>query len=120
MYYFHFALEDFFTKFEFMQELWAGVEFFVDKSEAVAVNVGVNLSSGNIDMAEHFLDASKVGAASKQMGCETMAKGVGGKVTIEAGAGGVFFDKSPDFDTAETAASAGEKQKIRWRFISRH
>jgi hypothetical protein len=34
------------------------VEFFVHSSQSFLVNMGVNLRSGNIDMAEHFLNAS--------------------------------------------------------------
>jgi hypothetical protein len=40
------------------EELWAWVEFFVDGAEAILVDVGVNLRRGDIDVAEHFLDAS--------------------------------------------------------------
>ncbi len=89
----------------------------MDESEAVAVNMGVNLGGGNIDMAEHFLDTSKVGAACQKMRSETVPKGVGREIAVEAGAGGVFFDKAPDFDTAEAAAGSGEEQEISLRFI---
>ncbi len=89
--------------------LGAGVEFFVDEPKAVAVDVGINLGGGDIDVAEHLLDASQVGATCQKMRGETVAKGLGGEVAAEACAGGVFFYKAPDFDAAEGSACAGEE-----------
>ncbi len=53
--------------------LGARVEFFVDEPQSIAIDVCINLGCGDVDMAEHFLDAAKVGAACKKMGGETVA-----------------------------------------------
>ena len=45
--------------------LRAGMVLFVDFFQAGDVDVGVDLGSSNVHVAEHFLDASQIGSAGK-------------------------------------------------------
>jgi hypothetical protein len=69
----------------------SGVELLVDFSQSLLVDVGIDLRGGNVDVAEHFLDASQVGAAGEQVRRKAVAKGMHGEVFRHFGTGGVFF-----------------------------
>lgn len=55
----------------------------VSASEAVGGDVSVDLGGGELGVAEHFLDASEVGASVEQMGGEAVAEFVGRDLGIE-------------------------------------
>lgn len=67
------------------------VEAFVDRLELGIRNMGVNLSSGDVGVAEEALDTAEVGAVLKQIGGKTVTQGVGCDVFGDAGGFGVAF-----------------------------
>lgn len=73
-----------------------GVEFFVDLFEVGVGDVGVNLGSADVGMAEHGLDRAEVGAVHEEVGGEAVTEGVGGDVFRDAGFFGVGLDDTFD------------------------
>lgn len=73
-----------------------GVEFLVDFFEMGVGDVGVDLSGGDVGVAEHGLDGTEVGAVHKEVGGEAVAEGVGRDVLCDAGFAGVFLDDALD------------------------
>lgn len=57
-------------------------------------DVSVDLSSGNVGMAEEGLDGTKIGAVHDEIGGKRMTKSVGGDMFGDAGNAGVFFDET--------------------------
>ena len=49
----------------------------MDVFEMLVGDVGVDLGSGDVGVAELFLDAADIGAVDQQVGGITVAKGVG-------------------------------------------
>ena len=54
-----------------------GVETVVDFFEVGVGDVGVNLGSGDVGMAEHGLDRTQVGAIHEKVSSEAVAQSVG-------------------------------------------
>ena len=102
-------IKDPFTK---TSRLGARVKFFVDGAEAVVIDVGVNLGSSDVGVAEHLLEGSEIDAAGEHVGCEAVAEGVDGKLFAKAGAGGVFFDDPPEVNAVEGTAGAGKEEPL--------
>jgi len=40
-----------------------GVKLFVNRSQSLLINVRINLRTGNVNVPEHLLDASQIGAS---------------------------------------------------------
>lgn len=80
--------------------------------QSFLVNVGINLGGGNTDVAEHFLDASQIGAAGQQMRCETMSQCMNSQISRHTRTNSIFFDYSPDFNTPHRPTGSGEQEKI--------
>ena len=64
----------------------------MDGAESVLVDVGVDLSGGDVGVAEHFLDNAKVGTVVEEVGGEAVAELVGMDFLGEACGGGAFVD----------------------------
>lgn len=62
-----------------------GVEFFVDFFEVGIGDVGVDLGSADVGMAEHGLDGAEVSAVHEEVGGEAVAESVRGDVFRDAG-----------------------------------
>ena len=84
--------------------------------EAIAGDVGIDLSGGNIGVAEKFLNNAQVGTALQKMGRERMAKGMGRNDLGNAGQPRIFFDHLPDILTCESCAVPSQKKMIRLGF----
>lgn len=54
----------------------SGMEIFVESLQPFPVHMRVLLRGGNGRVAQHFLHAPQLGASRKQMGRETVPKGV--------------------------------------------
>ncbi len=85
-----------------------GVETVVDFFEVGVGDMGVNLGSGDVGMAEHSLDRSQIGAIHEEVGGETMAQGVGRNMLRDAGEFGVFLDNTFNRTGGEAAKIAGD------------
>ena len=83
------------------------MEFFVDLLEMGVGNMGVNLSSGYVGVAEEGLDRAEVGAVHKEVSCERMTKGVRGDVFSDSRSAGVFFYDALDRARSESAVVSG-------------
>lgn len=70
-------------------------------------DVGVDLSGGDVGVAEHGLDGAKVSAVHEEVSGEAVAQGVGGDVLGDAGEFGVFLDDAFDGTSSETTIVAG-------------
>ena len=57
----------------------------MDRLQAVAVHVSVDLGGGDGGMAEQFLDHAQVGAGMEHMRGERMAQRVGGDPLLDPG-----------------------------------
>lgn len=73
-----------------------GMVFFVYLAEVGVGDVGIDLSGGDVGVAEHGLDGAEVGAVHEEISGETVAEGVGGDVFRDAGFAGVFLDDALD------------------------
>ncbi len=62
-----------------------GVEFFVDFFEVGIGDVGVDLGSADVGMAEHGLDGAEVSAVHEEVGGEAVAESVRGDMLRDAG-----------------------------------
>ncbi len=62
-----------------------GVKFLVDFFEVGVGDVGVNLGSADVGVAEHSLDGAEVGAVHEEVGGEAVTEGVRGDVFRDAG-----------------------------------
>ena len=60
--------------------------------EALGGEMGVNLSGGEVGVAEEFLDAAEVGPGVEHVRGEAVAEFVGREVGIEAGESEIFFE----------------------------
>jgi hypothetical protein len=60
-------------------------------------------------MAKHFLNNTKVGSSSEQVGSEAMPEKVGIHIGFETCARGVAFDELPDPLWRQLPAAHGEK-----------
>ena len=72
------------------------MEFFVDFFKVSIRNVGVDLGGGDVAVAEHGLDASKVGAVHEKVGGEAVAHGVGANVLRNARQASIFTNHALD------------------------
>jgi deoxyinosine 3'endonuclease (endonuclease V) len=52
------------------------MELLVDRSQILAIHVGVDLRSRKVGVAQHLLHCPKIRAALEQMGREAVAEGV--------------------------------------------
>ena len=73
--------------------------FLVDLAQSFLVNMRVNLGCGDVDVSEHFLDASQVGSAGQEVRCKAMSKRMNGQVPGHTCTDCIFLDNSPDFNT---------------------
>ena len=83
------------------------MKLLVDRFEAVAVDVGVDLRGGNVGVAEHLLHDPQIGAVGEQMGGERMAQRVGRNRLFYFGGGGIFFQAQPKFLAGELVLAVG-------------
>ena len=60
------------------------------------IDMCIDLRSGNIGVAQHFLDDPQIGAVPEQMCRETVPKKVWVNVLLEPGAARVLFYNLPD------------------------
>lgn len=74
--------------------------------------MGIAVGSGNLGMAEHFLNNSQIRAVIEKMGCETMAQGVRGNRFLNPGFQCVFFDHFPNADPIDPLASIRYKKSV--------
>jgi len=81
----------------------------VDGFEAFLIDVGVDLSGGDIGVAEEFLDDSEVGAVFEKVGGEGVAQEVRVDVLVDAGTFGAFFDDLADSVRRKLASTDGEE-----------
>ena len=63
--------------------------------EVLAGDMGIYLGGRNIDMTEHYLHGSQVGAAFQQVGCKRMSQAVGGNFFIQMCLSGVSSQQFP-------------------------
>ncbi len=78
----------------------------VDGFELGVGEVGVDLGSGNIGVAEQALNAAEVGAVGEKVGGKGVTQGVGCDVLGETGGAGVAFDESLDAAGCKTLVHA--------------
>ena len=88
------------------------MEFGVNGFESVPGDVGVDLSSGNIGMAEKFLDNAQVRAALEEMRRERMAKRMRSDGLSNAGKPCVFFDHLPHELPRQPFPASAQKKMI--------
>ena len=82
-----------------------------------AVDVRINLRSGNIGVAEHRLHGSQIGAAFEQMGRERMTQGVRRHSLANARGQGVAPNEFPETLPAHAFSRAiGEHERARFAF----
>jgi hypothetical protein len=60
------------------------------------IDMRIDLRSGNIGVAQHFLDNPQIGAVPKQMRRETVPEKVWVNIFLKPGALRVFFHDLPD------------------------
>jgi hypothetical protein len=88
--------------------------------EEFAVEVSIDLGSGNAFMAQHFLYGAEIGAAFHEMCGEGMAEGVRGDVFSDAGLPDKVFQEQEDHDPGEPAAAAVEEEDILMAWLDRY
>lgn len=79
------------------------MELFVNLAEVGVGDVGVDLSGGNVGVAEERLNGAEVGAVHEEVGGEGMAESVGGDVLGNAGGASMFLNNT--FDGARGEAT---------------
>lgn len=84
-----------------------GVEFLVNFFEVGVGDVGIDLGSGDVGVAEHGLDGAEIGAIHKEVGGKTMAESVRGDMLGDAGKLGISLDDALDGAGSETPIIAG-------------
>ena len=52
------------------------MEFFVDRYQFAAVDMGINFSGGDIGVSEHFLNSAQISAVCQQMAGKGVAQRV--------------------------------------------
>jgi len=67
----------------------------VGAAEAFDADVGVDLSGGDVGVAEHFLDGAEVGTVVEEMGRKGVAEHVRGDILTDVGGSGAAFDDLP-------------------------
>ena len=82
------------------------MKFVMDLFEMGVGDVGVNLGSADIRMAEERLDRAEVGTVHEEVGRERMAEGMRSDVLSNAGEAGVFFNHALDRTRGEAAEIA--------------
>lgn len=75
----------------------------MDLTEVGVGNVGVDLCSADIRVAEEGLDGADVCAVNEEVGSEGMSEGVRGNMFSNTGDFCVFFDNTLDRARGETA-----------------
>ena len=73
-----------------------GVVFFVNFFEVRICDMGVDLSSADIAVAEQGLNGTKVCAVHEEVCSERVPKGVGSDVFSDPGKTSIFFDNALD------------------------
>ena len=76
------------------------------------VNMSVNLSGGNIHVTQHLLDASQIRTTGQKVCCEAVPQRVDRKIFRHTRTGGIFFDKSPDFNPAERPTRPAQQKRF--------
>ena len=74
--------------------------------------MGVDLSGGDVLVAEHVLDYTEIGAVLYQVGGEGVAEGVRRDFLMDAGKHGLTLHDCEHRDTAERFAKAVQKQGV--------
>ena len=74
--------------------------------------MGVDFRRADTSMAEHLLYCEQVGAAFKQMGCETVAEGVRADALGDAVLFGEVFHDEEDHLSGEARAAAVQKHGV--------
>ena len=83
------------------------MKLFVNLAEVRVGDVGVDLSGGDVGVAEKGLDGAEIGAVHEEVGGERVAESVGGNVFGDAGGASVFFYDALNRARGETAIVAG-------------
>lgn len=90
--------------------LAAGMKPLMYRFEAVTVNMGVNLSGGDIGVAEHHLDGAQVRTTRQQVGGEGMAQHVRADFSADPGALGCLPDDLPEAVSGHCCSAIGAEQ----------
>ena len=81
----------------------------VNLPQELVVDVGINLSGGNIGVPEQFLDHPQVGSVLEEVGGEGVAQEVRVDVLFDPGLVGAFLHNFPDPIGTEWSAAHGEE-----------
>lgn len=73
-----------------------GMEFFVESFQSILVNMGINLSGGNVRMSEHHLYGPQIGAMAEKMGGKGVSNHMGGDFFVDTGSQGGFSNNLPE------------------------
>ena len=77
------------------------------------MDVGVDLGGGDIRMAQHGLDGSKVRAVLEQVGGEGVAQDVGADgASGDPGFHGIFLEQTPQLLAGQGFAKSTDKQSV--------
>ena len=82
----------------------------IDIKDSLSRDMGVDLSRGQITVAEQFLNAPEIGAAVKKVGGEAVAQRVWTGVASQPRPGEVVLQQPPNAPAGETVAVTIEKQ----------
>ena len=75
--------------------LSAGMKPAMDFFKAVPINVGIDLSRGDVGMAEHLLDHPQIGSLAEEMSSKAVPKGVGAHLFSNSGFEDIALDQTP-------------------------
>lgn len=89
----------------------ARVKFLVNSAESALIDVGVDLRSSDVGMAQHFLNDAKIGAMIQQVSGKAMAELMGMDFLGQACCCGALVDNLFNTRTCEPSAPPGEEQK---------
>ena len=88
------------------------MEAAVDGFEPAAVNVGIDLGSGNIRMAQHELDGPQIGTMFEEVGGKGMAQGMGADLLVDPGRGDGLLDDLPEAEPGHRLGAASDEEKF--------
>lgn len=77
----------------------------MDVFQPMGVYMGVNLRGGDIGMSEHFLYASEIGPAGKQLCGKGMSERMGRNFSSDPGPGDIFSDDAVDIFPSQRLSS---------------
>jgi hypothetical protein len=72
------------------------MKFTMNSFEPLLIDVGVNLSSGNVRVSKHFLDNSQVGSIAQQMRGKTVSQQMRVNIGFDTRALRMFLHNLPN------------------------